>query len=138
MRIKLAIPLNYSVLQPITNVFCAKNDFKIEFICTDSRLVEEGDLFIPLASNVSDFKSHSIDALKRGGYVLAESDNSIISQDSSKKILLQIASLYKKRLPNLKYTVAITGSLGKTTTKELTRIILSKKYKRFLLRNLWN
>ncbi len=99
MRIKLGIP--YTVSPTIT----------VSHLCTDSREVQRGDLYISVRGN----EKYKNDALKKGAYL----------PDTN---LLELASQYKKTLKKLEYTVGITGSVGKTTTKEFLNVILSSKY----------
>lgn len=129
MRLKLNIPIDSKELQRETGIFCTEEAYKINYISTDSRLTQSKDLFFSLTQNENVFKEHLSNATKNGGYAAAESNSIEITTNTGRKLLLKFASYYKKLLPNLKYTVAITGSLGKTTTKEFVRILLSKKYK---------
>lgn len=103
---------------------------QVEF---DSRKVQAGDLFVPLAGvrDGHDF----IDAAAKNGAVAA-----FWSRDSQElpagviKIpvadplaaMQQLAVYYKKKLAPK--TVAITGSNGKTTTKDLTAAVLSQQF----------
>ena len=72
-------------------------------------------------------------ALNRGvKYVIApntvsEEDSRIIKVVSPRSTLFQLAKLHRKALRGLK-VLAITGSCGKTTTKNLVVNVLSKKY----------
>ena len=104
MRIKLGIPFS--------GLFGGK---PITHITTDSREASEGDLFFPIKGKYQDGNNYTNDAISRGAYVAPFS-------------LLKFASDYKKRLPRLIHTVAITGSVGKTTTKEFLRRISEKQY----------
>lgn len=54
-------------------------------------------------------------------------DKTVIVANDTKKVLHQLAS-YKRSLFNGK-VIGITGSIGKTTTKEMLSSVLSKKYK---------
>ena len=47
----------------------------------------------------------------------------------TEKTLLNLAAFHKTRLKKLKATIAITGSVGKTTTKEFCAAFLNSKYK---------
>lgn len=99
----------------------------INSIKTNSKEVKEGDLF--LAIN----KGHDyIDEAISNGAVAIIVENSFkydvftIHVDSTKEVLKKLAiymrSLYKIPL------IAVTGSTGKTTTKDLISLVLSKKY----------
>jgi len=107
MRIKLCCPPTYKD---------ERRDLPITHICIDSREVKPLDLFFPIKGKNFDGNSFIPEVKKKGG---------IIARTS----LTEFASLYKNRLTSLKYTVAITGSVGKTTTKEFIKNILKEKYK---------
>lgn len=114
MRITLDIPLS---LSEITG---GAEDILVNYISTDTREMSSGDLFIPISGrnfNGSDFISA---ARSKGAHVLDTEDGALT--------LLKIAGLYKSKLKRLKYTVGITGSVGKTTAKEFIYKIVSQKY----------
>ena len=101
-------------------------DITFNKIRTSSKEIEKGDLF--LAIN----KGHDYidEAIKNGATaVISEKylDTPSIKVDDSILALGQIAH-YIRSLYNIPL-IAITGSVGKTTTKELIYLVLSKKYK---------
>jgi len=108
-------------------------DAEISAISCDSRTVREDALFIPLKGKRFDGHSFLADVCKAGvgGYIFSEDVSfsdcpfAIRVKDTS-KALLDIASFYRKRfdIP----VIALTGSVGKTTTKELVASVLSQKY----------
>ncbi len=106
------------------------SDITIENISTDSRSLGANDLFIPIVGERFDGHDFLCDASKKCAAVLSARDISlsvpVIRVDDTTKAYLDIAALYKG-LFDLK-TVGLTGSTGKTTTKELTASILSKRY----------
>lgn len=98
----------------------------INKIKTNSKEVEKGDLF--LAIN----KGHNYidEAINNGAAaIISEVDVDIpyIKVESSIDAIGKIAHFIrnKHKIP----LIAITGSVGKTTTKELVALVLSKKYK---------
>lgn len=104
-------------------------DKLINKISTDSRILDESDVFICINTGYKYIE----DAIKKGVILIiteVDIDNSsipIIKVDSTIKVLGDIAKYIRS-----KYTgkvIAITGSNGKTTTKELLSYILSSKYK---------
>ena len=128
MKIRLDIPLLLSEIAAGVNGELIDNDAVISCICTDSREVSRGDLFIALSGDKNDGNRFAGEVKARGGYVLGSNLASILANDTDDAIL-RLASLYQHRLTGLEHTVAITGSVGKTTTKELTARILSGTYK---------
>lgn len=103
------------------------NDVYINKIKTNSKEIEKGDLF--LAIN----KGHDYinEAINNGAVaIISEIDVDnipYIKVNSSIAALGKIANYIRN-----KYSIpliAVTGSVGKTTTKELISLVLSKKYK---------
>lgn len=97
-------------------------------ISIDSRLINNNDIFICINSGYK----YIDDAIKRGAIcIICENDiNSdilTIKVDSTKKVLGIIAKYIRSKYKGK--VIAITGSNGKTTTKELLSYILSSKYK---------
>lgn len=129
MRIRLDIPIDTKALESNTGIRLSKPCDCIEYVCTDSRCAAEGDLYISLAQSDEMSALHIGEALKNGCYTVAESVYSASSADKRRALFLKLASYYKSTLPRLTHTVAITGSLGKTTTKEFTKALLSQKFK---------
>ena len=102
----------------------------IRFITTDSREITKGDLFIGLKGKSYDGSDYLTEALERGAIPLVsvKSSEAIVCEDTE-EALLKIAALYKSKLKKLKCTVAITGSVGKSTAKEFLKRILEKSFK---------
>ena len=96
-------------------------------IATDSRSIKQGELFIPLIGPNFDGHLFAADAYKKsGGGTLCqkgreaaceEAGGTIILVEDTTKALLDLAR-YKRRQLSGRF-IAITGSNGKTTTKEL-------------------
>lgn len=107
-------------------------------ISTDSRSITKGQIFFALWGKNHNGNQFAADALQKGAsYAVIddpayESDRTIIVDDCLFE-LQSLSTFYRKELgvPVL----AITGSNGKTTTKELVAAILSKKMKVHYTRN---
>ena len=102
------------------------NDISFNKIKVNSKEIQPGDLF--LAIN----KGHDYidEAINNGAVAIIsekELDTPSIKVDNSVITLGKIAH-YIRNLYNIPL-IAITGSVGKTTTKELIYLVLSKKYK---------
>lgn len=101
-------------------------------ICTDTRNIFPGSLFFALKGQNFNGNSFAAQALESGArYAVIDeagyqtSDKCILVDDVLNT--LQLLANYHRR--QLKFPfLAITGSNGKTTTKELIRNVLSKKY----------
>ena len=105
-------------------------DYKIS---TDTRTINNGDIYLPLKGANFDGEKFIKDALKKGaiGYfttndVIFDSAEIIIQVKDTLKAYLELANGYRTKI-NPK-VVAITGSSGKTTTKEMVYSVLSQKY----------
>jgi UDP-N-acetylmuramoyl-tripeptide--D-alanyl-D-alanine ligase len=110
------------------NIFLASNS-----VSTDTRKVNENDLFFALKGDNFNGNKFAKDAIKKGaGYaVIDEADyklnNQYILVDNVLETLQELAKFHRNYL-KLKI-IALTGSNGKTTTKELINTVLSAKYK---------
>ncbi|HHW70955.1 MAG TPA: UDP-N-acetylmuramoyl-tripeptide--D-alanyl-D-alanine ligase [Clostridiales bacterium] len=118
-------------------LICGDADFKIDTVSTDSRTASEGSLFIPLKGDKFDGHDFIHDAVtnRRIGAFLTEKD--IDSINESKVAIIKVSdtlkalqdmALYNRKKLNIP-VIAITGSTGKTTTKDMISSVLSTKYK---------
>ena len=104
-------------------------------ITTDSRKVEPGSLFFALKGENFDGNRFASDALKKGAAFAIvddtppEPNNRFIVVDNVLNTLQELAVYHRKRL--LIPVIGITGSNGKTTTKELISAVLGRKYRTF-------
>lgn len=130
MRIKLEFPMSLREIAVATHSAPSLNcGGMIEYVTTDSREVMNGDLFFALRGERFDGAEFTEEAKRQGAYVISERREADITVKSSTDALLDLASAYKQRFDSLKYTVAITGSVGKTTTKNFLNVILGERFK---------
>ncbi|XMO85143.1 UDP-N-acetylmuramoyl-tripeptide--D-alanyl-D-alanine ligase [Algibacter sp. AS12] len=101
-------------------------------ICTDTRKIKSNDLFFALKGDNFNGNSYADAAIKSGAKfaVIDEeqyntSSKTILVEDVL-KTLQELAAFHRNYLKTP--IVALTGSNGKTTTKELINAVLSKKY----------
>ena len=108
-------------------------DVVIKNITTDSRKITENCLFVPITGEVFDGHEFIKSSFEKGAVcslsskdIFTESKDVIIKVDDTKKAFRDIAEYYiqKNRLP----VIAITGSVGKTTTKDIIASVISQKY----------
>ncbi len=98
----------------------------------DSRLVEPGYLFIPIRGERVDGHRFIPDVFEKGALaVLSEQElespkGPYIRVSSCTEAMKQIAAFYRENL-DVK-VVGITGSVGKTSTKEMIASVLSQRY----------
>ena len=102
-------------------------------ICTDSRKVTENCLFFALKGDNFNGNEYAHQALEKGAYKAVidqiayhiNTGQTILHGDAL-KMLQQLATFHRKYLDIP--IVSLTGSNGKTTTKELINAVLSQKY----------
>jgi UDP-N-acetylmuramoyl-tripeptide--D-alanyl-D-alanine ligase len=107
----------------------------IEGVTIDSRKIEKGNLFIPFKGERSDGHQHVEEAIQKGAAAaLWQKDVPnppvhlpILIVDDCLVALQELASKYRSELAVK--VVGITGSNGKTTTKDMTAGLLSLHYK---------
>lgn len=131
MRIKLGIPLKLRMVKRILNSPISGDDDKriIEYVSTDTRELSPGDLFFPLKGDKLSGERFVKKAKEIGGItVSAENSLADITVKDTGEALLLLAEKYRS-LIKLRHRIAITGSVGKTTTKELVSKILGSKFR---------
>lgn len=127
------IPL--SMILSATEGSIATNDYEqvITSVTTDSRDVKEGMLFIALRGENFDGNDYVKSAIEKGAsFALAEKvpaglEDKVIQVKDSLQALGALAAAYRQSLPMK--IVGVTGSVGKTTTKEFIYAVLSEKYR---------
>jgi UDP-N-acetylmuramoyl-tripeptide--D-alanyl-D-alanine ligase len=111
-------------------------DRKINRVCIDSREITAGDFFVPLTGERTDGHRFIEKAAQNGAIgcfaaysavVALPAGMSVIGVDDPLLALQKLAALYRSRfsLP----VVAVTGSVGKTTTKDMIAATLSGSFK---------
>ncbi len=102
---------------------------EVSAFTTDSREVKEGDVFVALKGERRSGEDYISEARAKGAYIISsESQRANFKVENTYHALLRIASFYKGKLKKLKSTVGITGSVGKTTAKNIVAKMLSQKY----------
>jgi len=109
---------------------------KCSGITTDSRQIKEGSMFFALKGETFDGNDFALDALKAGAkYAIVDrfllegttyKGRKCIVVENTLNMLQQLAAYHRRQfdIP----VVGITGTNGKTTTKELVAAVLSQKY----------
>lgn len=112
----------------------------IEGVSIDSRTTKSGNLFVALEGEHHDGHQFIPEATDAGAScVMVKKDKkknidqklkakiALVAVDDTQKTLQELASWYREKF-DVK-TVAVTGSNGKTTTKDMIASVLSQKYK---------
>ena len=102
-------------------------------ICTDSRKITKGCLFFALKGDKFDGNKFADEALEKGAFKVVI-DNILFHKNTGETILCANALEFLQKLANYHAKhlnipiIAITGSNGKTTTKELIFAVLAQKF----------
>ena len=105
---------------------------KCSKVSIDTRKIEPNSLFVAIKGEHFDANTFTKEALEKGAsYVIIDNaryfiDERTILVEDSLETLQELAKFHRHflQLP----IIALTGSNGKTTTKELINVVLSKKY----------
>lgn len=111
----------------------------INKFCNDTREIKNGDIFISIKPEKGEGVQYIAEAFNKGAlgciteyelsddFINKHKDKTIIQVEDSIKAMQELAK-YKRELYDIP-VVGITGSVGKTTTKEMIASALAKKYK---------
>jgi UDP-N-acetylmuramoyl-tripeptide--D-alanyl-D-alanine ligase len=105
-------------------------DAEVSSACIDSRLAGPGSLFFALHGASADGHDFVDQVRTRGGFAVVSRvgwDSGVIEVDDVQRSMLGIASWIRDRIAAP--VLALTGSAGKTTTREMTKSALSLKYR---------
>ncbi len=111
-------------------LLCGDATTVIEDVCIDSRKIKAGDLFIPIAGNNVDAHRFIEGAMEIGAATLTEKHSGVVVSEKpyiqvmdTTKALQDIGSYIRaqRKIP----IVGVTGSVGKTTTREMISCALS-------------
>ncbi len=124
------IPLRLKEISAVLGVDCGE-DKQILNVCTDTRKITEGSLFVALVGERFDGNDFVEAAFEKGAVAAVcsrpvEADGEVLVVENTGAALLEIAAYYRS-LFSIPF-VGITGSVGKTTTKEMVYAVLSEKY----------
>ena len=111
-------------------ILCGDPAAEIASVATDSRAVKPGALFVPLVGEKTDAHRFLGTAFAAGASAALTQEAAaptapgvLIAVDNTLTALQKLAAAWRARFPGP--VVGITGSVGKTTTKEMTALALS-------------
>ncbi len=120
------------IASAVQGVLYGSGDRSVTALTTDSREVGAGAVFVALRGESADGHAYIEKAAAQGAAcILCDRlpeklpDCPLICADDSVKALGRLAAAYKRQIAPL--TVAVTGSIGKTTTKEFIAAVLSER-----------
>ena len=121
-------------------LICGNENLICEKFSKDTREIQKGEIYVGIQGENFNGNTLYEEAIKKGAIacilqgveipkatIQKYPKATIILVENTVKALQQIAS-YKRSLYNIP-VVAITGSVGKTSTKDMVASVLSKKYK---------
>ncbi len=104
---------------------------------TDTRTIKEGEIYLPLKGENFDGEKFINKALESGavGFFITQNypqkptfqPKFVLQVENTLTAYLQLANFYRKKINPI--TVAVTGSSGKTTTKEMAFCVAGEKFK---------
>ena len=136
------------IVKATKGVLLKEADVKeIKAVSTDTRKIEEGTMFIALKGENFNGNNYVLVAFNKGAKIAIvdevkcdlnelKEDVALIKVQNTGRALMDLAKFYREKL-GLK-VVGITGSAGKTSTKDLVAAVLSDKYKVFKTKGNFN
>jgi UDP-N-acetylmuramoyl-tripeptide--D-alanyl-D-alanine ligase len=120
---------------PVQNNLTSFFDVNITGVSIDSRKIEKGNLFVPFKGEHADGHKYVAESIQKGAAAALWQkdvpnpplDLPVLIVDDCLMALQELARKYREQLA-IK-VVGITGSNGKTTTKDMTTNLLSLQYK---------
>ena len=121
-----------------STVLSRGTSYTVNSFCCDTRLLKKGDIFVSFKSEAGDEIKYIKEAFSKGAIgCITECDipKEIVEQNTDKLIIkvrnavkaIQELAKYKRSLLNIP-VVAITGSVGKTSTKDMVANVIAEKY----------
>ena len=121
-------------------MLCGNEELEVENFSKDTRTIQKGDIYIGIKGEKFDGSNFWNQALDAGATAVIVSniqiskeekekykDKTIIQVEDTFEALYEIAK-YKRSLYNIP-VIAVTGSVGKTSTKDIIASVVSQKYK---------
>jgi UDP-N-acetylmuramoyl-tripeptide--D-alanyl-D-alanine ligase len=118
-------------------LLCGNLDLECKHFCKDTREIKSGDIYVGIKGDNFNGNNFYKDAFDKGASIcILDNDTNIDDKYKDKTIVLvddtisclQKLAKYKRSLYNIP-VVAVTGSVGKTSVKDIIYSVLSSKYK---------
>ena len=124
------------IIEATGGQYQGSSNFTVDQIVTDSKKIKENNLFVAIKGKNRDASNYIVQAIDAGcSYVITQNkqyyDNPLYKEKvilvSNSEIALQaLARHRRKNIASDAIVIAITGSVGKTTTKDMFSFVLSK------------
>ncbi len=122
------------IIEAVSGILlCGKKSVKIKGVSIDSRTIKKGELFIAIIGEKFDGHTFVKQAIAKGAAAVIVdrsvevSDIPVIKVEDTTRALQKLANYYRNIFEKLT-VLAITGSAGKTTTKDITASVLNQVY----------
>lgn len=111
-------------------------------VTTDSRAITPGCIFFAFKGSQFDGNAYALQALEQGASLCVVSDPNYATDDRCILVSDVLATLQQLAIRHREHLdipiVGITGTNGKTTTKELTHAVLSRRYRTYATQGNFN
>ncbi|NLK95848.1 MAG: UDP-N-acetylmuramoyl-tripeptide--D-alanyl-D-alanine ligase [Clostridiales bacterium] len=135
------------LINSINGEIIKKESEEFNSLCTDTRKIQKNNIFLALKGENFNGNKYIMEAFSKGASIaivdeicFEEKDlnkaSTIIKVKDCNEALLSLAKYYREKL-GIK-VIGITGSTGKTSTKDLVAAFLSEKYKVFKTKGNFN
>ena len=133
------------VIEAINGKILIQKKEEFNSLSIDTRRIEENNIYLAIKGETFNGNNFVEEAFKKGASIaivdevlfdIEKASGTVILVENTLSALLELANYYRKKL-NLK-VVGITGSCGKTSTKDLVAGFLSAKYKVFKTKGNFN
>lgn len=121
----------FDIAQQIGSEYRGEN-WAVTQVCTDTRQLQQGSLFVALKGEKMDGHNYVCQALEQGACAaIVEqrgdfSGENVLLVENTRHALLKIAGMHRHQLDAT--VVGVTGSVGKTTTKEMIATVVSQSF----------
>ena len=135
------------IVEAIKGEILVSGNNNFNSLCIDTRKIEKDNIFLAINGENFNGNKYVKDAFEKGASIAIidevlfdikelEGKGTIIKVNNTCDALLSLANYYRKKL-GIK-VVGVTGSTGKTSTKDLIAALLSDKYKVFKTKGNFN